>query len=269
MSKKNEAIGIFDSGIGGLTIAKEINNVLPNENLIYFGDTQHLPYGEKSIPSIQKFSERIIKFLLNQNCKIIIIACNSASASLNYKSFKKLILSGKIINVIDPVVNEITKSYENCNVGVIGTKATIESGVYKRKIKKKSDSINVSSLATPLLAPMIEEGFINQEISQKIIRNYLINKKIKNIDHLILACTHYPLIQNEIEKFYNTKTNIINSSKIVANTVKEKLIRIGLNNSNINPKHEFFISNYTKSFEKSANFFFSEKIKLQEINLFI
>ena len=269
LSKKNTAIGIFDSGIGGLTIAKEINNVLPNENLIYFGDTEHLPYGEKSISSIQKFSERIIKFLLNQNCKIIIIACNSASASLNYKSFKKLILSGKIINVIDPVVNEITKSYKNCTVGVIGTKATIESGVYKRKIKKKSDSINVSSLATPLLAPMIEEGFINQEISQTIIRNYLINKKIKNIDHLVLACTHYPLIQNEIEKFYNRKTNIINSSKIVANTVKEKLIKLGLNNSNNNPKHEFFISNYTKSFEKSANFFFNEKIKLQEINLFI
>ena len=153
---------------------------------------------------------------------------------------------------------------------MIGTKATIESGVYKRKIKKKkSDSINVNSLATPLLAPMIEEGFINQEISQTIIRNYLINKKIKNIDHLVLACTHYPLIQNEIEKFYNSKTNIINSSKIVANTVKEKLIKLELNNSNNNPKHEFFVSNYTKSFGKSANFFFNEKIKLQEINLFI
>lgn len=131
------------------------------------------------------------------------------------------------------------------------------------------DSISVSSLATPLLAPMIEEGFINQEISQKIITNYLINKKIQNINHLVLACTHYPLIQNEIEKFYNKKTNIINSSKIVAKTVKENLIKQGLNNLYNKPKHEFFISNYTKSFEKSANFFFNEKIKLREINLFI
>ena len=195
-------IGIFDSGIGGLTIAHAIKKKLPNESLIYFGDTKHLPYGEKSEQAIKDYSLKIADFLKNNNCKAIIIACNSAS-SVAYYHIKKNVNSVPIYNVIDPIISFISIKYFNKKIGVIGTKATIQSGVYKNKILEKNSSLKVASLETPLLAPMIEEGFFNQEISSTIIKNYLNDEKLDEINVLVLACTHYPLIQNEIKKFYN------------------------------------------------------------------
>ena len=170
-------IGIFDSGIGGLTIAHAIKIKLPNESLIYFGDTKHLPYGEKSEQAIKDYSLKIAEFLKNNNCKAIIIACNSASSAAYYH-IKKNINSIPIFNVIDPIVSFISKKYFNKKIGVIGTKATIQSGIYENKILEKNSSLSVASLETPLLAPMIEEGFFNQEISSTIIKNYLNNKKL-------------------------------------------------------------------------------------------
>ena len=198
----NNPIGIFDSGIGGLTIAHSIRNNLPNESLIYFGDTKHLPYGEKSEQAIKDYSLKIAEFLKKNNCKAIIIACNSASSTAYYH-IKKNINSIPIYNVIDPIVSFISKKYFNKKIGVIGTKATIQSGIYEDKLLDKNSSLSVASLETPLLAPMIEEGFFNQEISSTIIKNYLNDKKLDKIDILVLACTHYPLIQNEIISFYN------------------------------------------------------------------
>jgi len=255
-------IGIFDSGIGGLTIAHAIKNKLPNESLIYFGDTKHLPYGEKSEKAIKDYSLKIAEFLKKNNCKAIIIACNSASSTAYYH-IKKNINSIPIYNVIDPIVSFISKKYFNKKIGVIGTKATIQSGIYKNKILEKNSTLSVASLETPLLAPMIEEGFFNQEISSTIIKNYLNDKKLDKIDILVLACTHYPLIQNEIISFYN-KIDVIDSSEIIADYIHEELYKSKILNQANRPKFNFIISNFTESFSKSANVFFKENISLEE-----
>ena len=255
-------IGIFDSGIGGLTIAHAIKNKLPNESLIYFGDTKHLPYGEKSEQAIKDYSLKIAEFLKKNNCKAIIIACNSASSTA-YNHIKKNINSIPIFNVIDPIVSFISKKYFNKKIGVIGTKATIQSGIYENKILEKNSSLSVASLETPLLAPMIEEGFFNQEISSTIIKNYLNDKKLDKIDILVLACTHYPLIQNEIISFYN-KIDVIDSSKIIADYIHEELYKSKILNQANKAKFNFIISNFTESFSKSANVFFKENISLEE-----
>jgi glutamate racemase len=264
---KNAPIGIFDSGIGGLTVANAIKDVLPNENIVYFGDTEHLPYGEKSTEAIRSFSSKIIQFLLEKNCKVIIIACNSAS-SVADKSVTQAAKNIAVFNVVDPVISEIKKSFSEFNIGVIGTKATISSGIYEREIKALCPNLKINLLATPLLAPMIEEGFIDEEISNTIISNYLSNKKLEGIDHLILACTHYPLIKQEIKNYYKGKVNVIDSANIVANYIAKKLKEDNLINNEKEIQHHFYVSNYTKSFEKSAKFFFKKAIKLEEVKLF-
>ena len=258
-------IGIFDSGIGGLTIAHAIKNKLPNESLIYFGDTKHLPYGEKSEQAIKDYSLKIAEFLKKNNCKAIIIACNSASSTAYYH-IKKNINSIPIYNVIDPIVSFISKKYFNKKIGVIGTKATIQSGIYKNKLLEKNSTLSVASLETPLLAPMIEEGFFNQEISSTIIKNYLNDKKLDKIDILVLACTHYPLIQNEIISFYN-KIDVIDSSIIIADYIHEELYKSKILNQANKARFNFIISNFTESFSRSANVFFKENISLEEIDI--
>jgi len=263
---KNSPIGIFDSGIGGLTIAYALKEKLPNENIIYFGDTEHLPYGEKSEIAIQNFSKRITQFLLEKKCKTIVIACNSAS-SVALQSVKEIAKTIPVFNVITPVVNKVVQHCSEFNIGVIGTKATIQSNIYEREIKAICPIAKVSSLATPLLAPMIEEGFINESISHTVIANYLSNKKLATIDHLILACTHYPLIHQKIKDYYKGKVIVIDSANIVAKHIADSLKNKNLLNNAIETKHHFYVSNYTKSFEESAKFFFREDLKLEEMNL--
>ena len=227
--QKEQPIGIFDSGVGGLTIAHAIKLAMPNEKIIYFGDTAHLPYGDKSSDSIKYYSKNIAKFLLKQNCKIILIACNTASAHA-YAEVKKTVGEKAIvINVIEPLIEFIKRQNKISTIGIIGTKGTIESNVYQNKLKALSKNLNVIAKATPLFAPMIEEGFIYDDISNAIIRAYLSENEFENIDSLILACTHYPLIKNQIRKFFNFKVNVIDSSQIVANHVK--IILSGVNNS--------------------------------------
>ena len=256
-------IGIFDSGIGGLTVANTIRKVLPNEQLIYFGDTAHMPYGDKSPEAIKYYSLKIGKFLLDKKCKIIVIACNTASSHAYHELVHFLGDQIPIINVIDPVVNEIVKIDKFKKIGVIGTKSTIKSDIYAKKIKEANAKIQVCSLATPLLAPMIEEGFFNHNISQAVINSYLSSPKLKRIDSLILACTHYPLIKTEINAFYNSKIDIVNTAEIVADYVQECLATLNLLNNNIRTKkHQFYVSDYTSSFERSTRLFFGEKIHL-------
>ena len=270
---KQSAIGIFDSGIGGLTVAHAIKKQLPNENLIYFGDTQHLPYGEKSEKSINLFSKKITSFLIQKKCKAIIIACNSAASVAN-KTVLKVAKNIPVFNVIDPVVKYIDEKHKNsaANIGIIGTKATIQSKNYEKKITTLNSKLNVSSLQTPLLAPMIEEGFFNENISSTIIKKYLSNEKLKDIDELILACTHYPLIKDEISKYYQIKhankkkVDVIDSVNIVAKYISKNIV----NKNTINEsENKFYVSNYTKSFEESAKLFFKQNIFLKEKNIFI
>ncbi|MFC5283078.1 glutamate racemase [Pedobacter alpinus] len=261
-------IGIFDSGIGGLTVANAIRKVLPHENLIYFGDTAHMPYGDKSAEAIKYYSLKIGKFLQQQGCKAVVIACNTAS-SLGYQDLKDFLGNDlPILNVIDPVVAYCAKQTHYHKIGVIATKATIKSDIYAIKLKAALPKINVQSLATPLLAPMIEEGFFENNISKTIINSYLSSPKLKKIDSLILACTHYPLIRNEIDAFFKEKVEILNTASIVADDVKEKLTQLKLiNHSTAKPKHQFFVSDKTSSFETSTQLFFGDKINLVQKNI--
>ena len=275
---KNNPIGIFDSGIGGLTVANAIKKILPNEDIVYFGDTEHLPYGEKSKESIHRFSKNIIRFLVKKDCKAIVIACNSASSVID-KYLLNYAKNKIVFNVIDPVAelavklaNGLIGREKLLEIGVIGTKATIGSEIYTKKIEEfcfafSYSTPSIKSLATPLLAPMIEEGFINDEISKKVIQNYLSEPILKNIDILILACTHYPLIYNKINEYYNGKKIIIDSSEIVAEHIESVLKAKGLLNNKVETNHQFYVSNYTKSFEQSTRFFFKEGVKLEEVNI--
>ncbi len=260
-------IGIFDSGIGGLTVAAAIHRALPKEQIIYFGDTAHLPYGDKSAEAIKVYSLNIGKFLLSQNCKVIIIACNTASAHAYPILSEQLGSHVPIINVINPVVDFLTSAGCYRNVGVIGTKSTIQSGLYERQIRQADEAIKVSSLATPLLAPMIEEGYFDNSISHTVIHEYLSSPELQNIDSLILACTHYPLIEDEISEYYQGKVDIINTAKIVADHVQFRLSELNLLAIHPANGHHFYVSDYTDSFEESTRMFFGENISLQQLSI--
>lgn len=260
-------IGIFDSGIGGLTVAHAVTTLLPNENLVYFGDTAHLPYGDKSSAAIQAYSIKICNVLLQQNCKVILIACNSASAAA-YELVKEYVGSkAKVLNVIDPCVSYSADHFADQNIGLIGTKQTVNSNIYRKKIDELGKNIHLKSLATPLLAPMIEEGFFNNNISESIINEYLQNEELANIDALILGCTHYPLIKMQIEKYYQGKVTVLDTSQIVAEYLKKYLQEKELTNSEHSSTKQFYISDYTQSFETSTKIFFGEQIKLEHYPL--
>lgn len=261
---KSSPIGIFDSGIGGLTVAHAIKKALPAENMIYFGDTAHLPYGDKSEAAIQAYSIRIADVLLKKGCKVIVIACNSASSAA-YELLKEYVRKDlHIINVIDPMVELVTTNFSGKHVGLIGTKRTVQSGVYVKKTQEADRGVSVSSVATPLLAPMIEEGFFNNQISHEIIAQYLSDDSLKNIEGLILACTHYPLIKKEISAFYNDKLPILDSSEVVAAALRQYLDQEDLLNEEKNPSQHFLVSDYTESFEAAARLFFHEEVHLEK-----
>ncbi len=260
-------IGIFDSGIGGLTMAHAVTHLLPNENIIYFGDTAHLPYGDKSATAIQAYSIKICNLLMQQKCKVILIACNSASAAA-YELVKEYMGSkAKVLDVINPVIKYIGENYEGKTIGLIGTKQTINSNIYKKKVDALAKDIELKSMATPLLAPMIEEGFFNNQISESIIEQYLNDSQIANIEALILGCTHYPLIKNQIEGYYKNKVNVLDTSEIVAKALQSFLIENNLLNTNKKPNHHFYVSDYTASFEASTRLFFGENVKLEHYPL--
>jgi glutamate racemase len=257
-------IGIFDSGIGGLTLAHAITELMPQEPIIYFGDTAHLPYGDKSATAIQAYSVKICNLLLEKNCKLILIACNSASAAA-YDLVKAYVgTKAIVVNVIDPVIDYLGQQMQSRTLGLIGTKQTVNSGIYARKASALNKNIQMKSLATPLLAPMIEEGFFSKTISEQIIREYLVQPELANIDALILGCTHYPLIKKQIEEFYQGKVQVIDTSQIVAQEIKRILTEQKLLNEGKSGSRQFFVSDYTDSFEKSTQLFFGETIKLTQ-----
>jgi glutamate racemase len=267
MPETNNPIGVFDSGVGGLTVANAIRKVLPRESLIYFGDTAHLPYGDKSKETIIAYSTGITRFLLEQKCKVIVIACNTASSNAYEAILEECAGKAWVVNVIDPVVNYVASGSGYRNIGVIGTKGTINSETYRKKILALKPDAIVSSLATPLFVPMIEEGFIFDDISNAIIRSYLTKPELEGIDSLILGCTHYPVIKNQISKFYNFGMNIIDSSLIVANDLRNLLDARKALSIDSTPVHKFVVSDYTPYFQVISKLFFEEDIKLEKINL--
>lgn len=266
-NKSDRPIGIFDSGVGGLTVANAIRQVLPGERLIYFGDTAHLPYGDKSKETVIAYSTRITQFLLEQQCKVIVIACNTASANAYDPIIHETGNKALVVDVINPVVEHVVNNSSYKRIGVIGTKGTINSGTYVRKIIGRNPHLSVASMATPMLVPMIEEGFIFDDISNAIIRSYLSKPELEQIDALILGCTHYPIIKNQISKYYNFEVDVIDSSRIVANSLRNLLIENRQLSSKPKPIHRFLVSDFTEYFQVISRLFFEENIVLEKINL--
>ena len=262
-----QPIGIFDSGIGGLTVAQAIVHTLPQERLVYFGDTAHLPYGDKSTAAIQAYSIKICDLLLRQRCKVILIACNSASAAA-YELVKEYVGSkARVLNVIDPVVQYIGETYPGKTIGLIGTKQTVNSNVYRKKVDALDLNITLKSHATPLLAAMIEEGFFNDSISESVIHAYLSDPDLQGIEALILGCTHYPLIKKQIENYYKGEVDVLDASQIVAQQVRRFLETNGLTSNELKGDHVFYVSDFTRSFEESTRIFFKREVHLEHYPL--
>jgi len=258
----SQSIGIFDSGIGGLTVANAIVKQLPQENIIYFGDTAHLPYGDKSAAAIQAYAVKIAHMLLQQQCKLILIACHSASAAA-FDLVKEYVASKAIVmNVIDPLIHLLHQDYSHKRIGLIGTKQTINSNIYKKKIDHLNTKITLTTHATNLLAAAIEE-FGNHAVIDSLLAEYLAASSLQQIDALILACTHYPIIKNRIIDYYQNSVEIIDSSDIVAKAVRQRLEKDNLLNPHGTGAKQFYVSDYTESFAASAKLFFNEDITLE------
>lgn len=253
-------IGVFDSGVGGLTVARAIYNLNKYDKLIYFGDIAHLPYGDKSAAAIQSYSVRIAEFLVAKGCETIVIACNSASASATDLLKEYLDHRIKVVNVIDPMVDHVINSYGNSHIGLIGTKRTIDSEIYQQKISGKSKNVTLSSMATPLLVPVIEENLFSSDLKRKIIEEYLHYAEFRDLDALILGCTHYPIIKNEIQSILGEEVDILDSSEIVAEYLKANDTTGIIPNTT---KAEFYVSDVTDFFRESANRFFANQVNLK------
>lgn len=221
--KMERPIGVFDSGVGGLTVARQIRNYLPDEQIIYFGDTAHLPYGTKSKRQIIRFSSAAAKFLTNLGIKLLVVACNSSSAVALTALKERMNLP--IIGVIDPGAEEAVRATSNKHIGVIGTRATIESGAYQRRIVRLDPETRVVAKACPLFVALVEEGRTNGEVAWLVAREYLKPIRAEGVDTLILGCTHYPLLKDIIAIVMGKDVKLIDSAQAVAVQVKEILHR--------------------------------------------
>lgn len=228
MAKKNDPIGIFDSGLGGLTVLGDVQRLLPSEDIVYLGDSARLPYGTKSKRQITDFSFANVRYLLKKKVKAIIIACNSSSANAYYTLKKNCEVP--IIDVIRPVAREACLTTKNKKIGVIGTSATIASSAYQREIQKHDASAAVFTQACPLFVPLVEEGWLSDSITRAVIKKYLAPLSRKKIDTLILGCTHYPLLKSALKRELRSDLQIIDSGPSAARALKYELSRKGLLN---------------------------------------
>ena len=257
--KNNLPIAIFDSGLGGLTVLKELNQNLPKEQFIYFGDTAHVPYGNKSPQTIINYSKSIINFLIKHQIKLIVVGCNTASA-VALEDIKKL-TNLPVIDVIQPCVDKAIKTTKNNKIGVIGTSTTIQSNCYNLKIKAMNPKIEVFSIACPLLVPIIEEGIYNHDIMTIVAEMYLNNVNKMDLDALILGCTHYPIIKHIIEKILGNKIKIIDSSITTAEKVKLFLQTNQLFANKNYSNNIFYVTDELQQFKTQAKIFLDKPIE--------
>lgn len=257
----SDPIGVFDSGIGGLTVVKEISKKLPNESIVYFGDTARVPYGTKSKKTIIKFAREDIDFLLENNVKIIVSACFSVSS--NALPHIRNEIEVPIIDMISPGVQALkNKTYKK--IGVIGTEATIESGTFERELKKSNKNLEIYSKACPLFVPLAEEGWTTGEVPLLASEKYLSNFLDKGIEALILGCTHYPLLYSVIRKVLGEKIDIIEPGKEVALIIKNLLLNKNLE-SDTGGNLKVYLSDIPRNFDNIAKKFLGQEIK--EVNL--
>lgn len=252
-------IGVFDSGLGGLTVLKEINKYLPNENTIYFGDTARVPYGPRSKETIIKYTFQAINFLKTKDVKAIVIACNTATARALVEAKEKYNIP--IIGVIDAGARTAASSTKNKKVGVIGTAGTIKSKAYNKAIKDIDKKIRVIGKACPLFVPLVEEGWANKEISSMAAHMYLDSLIEKGIDSLVLGCTHYPILKRTIGEAVGMNIKLINPAKETALDLKKKLeCKNMINMSDEKGICKYYVSDINEQFSKVAGEFLKRKI---------
>jgi len=219
----SRAIGVFDSGIGGLTVVKALRNLLPNENICYLGDTARVPYGPKSSETVQRYAVELAGMLMRKNAKALVVACNTVS------SVALPLLASKfpvpVIGVIEPGARAALQATRNRHIGVIGTRATIRSGAYEKALRATNNNVRVSSCACPLLVPLIEEGLLDDAVTDQMIMRYLQPLLADGIDTLVLGCTHYPLLAGAIARVVNRQITLVDSAQNCATAVHETLDR--------------------------------------------
>jgi glutamate racemase len=258
--KKSELpIGIFDSGIGGLTVVRQIHRTLPNENLVYLGDTARVPYGTKSPGTVVRFACEDTQFLLQQNVKAVVVACNTASAWALPALQRKFDLP--IFGVIIPGACAALDKSKSQRIGIIGTNATIRSQAYSKAILARCDTAQVFARACPLLVPLVEEAWTDHPVTQRVLREYLRPLLRSRIDTLVLGCTHYPLLKNAIRKVTNGKLSLIDSAESCAHYVKERLAALKLLSTNRRHRGTIqpFVTDEVERFDELAARFLGQK----------
>ena len=240
---------------------------MPQENIIYYGDTVHLPYGDKSPDAIRYYSLRIAKFLKDEGCKMIVMACNSASAvaSDTLRDFYK---EPHVINAVDPLVDKVNKKGYS-HIGIIGTRATIDSKSYEKRLRTTNPQIRISALATPLLVPLIEEELQDQKMLMAVLQSYVDRLPIQELDALLLACTHYPLISAYLKDMLPEDIDILDSAAPTAQAVQSDLEKQGLLNQVAMGTDKFYLSDLTNSFTRTAQSFFKGELHIEKKNLWV
>lgn len=238
-----QKIGLFDSGLGGLTVLKALNRILPGVSKVYYGDTLHLPYGDKSDAAIIGYSTSIVEFLKCQGCELIVIACNSASAAAG-KILEERFPELTFINVIDPVVDYLA-GLPPQKVGLLGTRATVRSGAYSSKLAAKTNEVNLQALATPLLVPLIEDGFLGTGIDASVLEHYLKDPSMVGITALVPGCTHYPLLEDAAASILSG-VQWVDAPTIVAKAVATQWSGVGA------AENTFYLSDRTDNFLRLA-----------------
>ena len=252
--KKTAPIGVFDSGVGGLTVAREIMRNLPNEDIVYFGDTARVPYGSKSKDNIIRYSRQIIHFLQTKGVKAIVIACNTASA-LALETVKEEI-DIPILGVVEPGARAALAMTQTKHIGVIGTEATVRSSMYEKIIQGIDPEVSVLAKACPLFVPLVEEGFKKHSVTDDIIDYYLASFKDSDIDALILGCTHYPLLRSKIRDYVGEKITLVNPAYETAMDLKTMLKKNDMENPDAEGDHgsySFYVSDAADKFKQFAN----------------
>lgn len=226
-------IGVFDSGIGGLTVVKAMRDLLPNENISYLGDTARVPYGPKSPETVQRYAIELAEMLIKQNAKALVVACNTVSSVALPALTEKFQVP--VIGVIEPGARAALAVSRNRHIGVIGTRATIRSGAYEKALRTADENVRVSSRACPLLVPLIEEGLLNDDVTDRMILRYLEPLMAEDIDTLVLGCTHYPLLTGAIARLLKRQIMIVDSAQNCARAVEEMLDQESLRAAPLNP----------------------------------
>lgn len=247
----NAPIGVFDSGVGGLTVAREIMRQMPKEQIIYFGDTARVPYGSKSKETVISFSRQIAKFLLTKDVKAIIIACNTAS-SFALETIRRE-LSIPVIGVIKPGAIAAAEATKNGRIGIIGTQGTVNSGIYTRTITELNPELQVFEKACPLFTPLVEEGWLYDSVTIEIAERYLNELQDYDVDSLVLGCTHYPLLRHTIQKVVGPDVTLVNPAFETAKHTRQVLMEKGIECSKQMPNHKFFVSDGAEKFKAFAN----------------